>query len=75
MSFERLFALPEQKSPENLKKSIDDFIHSSYNSSDVCAMNIIEYLLNKKYINMTGIELLTKVYKATNLPNIELKDK
>ena len=74
MSFEQLFKLPEQKPPENLKKSIDDFIQASYNSADVCAMNIVEYLLKKRYLSMTAIALMLRTHKATNLPNIELKN-
>ena len=75
MSFERWFTLPEQKVPENLCKDIDDFIHSSYNRADVCSMNIIEYLLERGYLSMTAIALMLRTHKATNLPNIELKDK
>ena len=73
MPFKQLFKLPEQEVPENLCKSIDDFIHSSYNSSDVCAMNLVEYLLKKRYLSMTAIALMLRTHKATNVPNIELK--
>ena len=62
---EKLFTLPEQKPPKILCEHIDFFVHSSYNSSDVGAMNIVEYLLKKKYINMSHLELLINVHKAT----------
>ena len=63
---EKLFTLPEEKLPKDLCGHIDHVIKLSYNSTDISAMNIVEYLLKKKYINMKHLELLVNIHKANH---------